>query len=65
MGPLFWPWYLQGVLHTFMDSHLQWTSIFPEFPRQTQKRQWSIYKAISWATLLVFFLEQSTDRQNF
>ena len=62
-GSLFWPLYFEGVLHTFMESHLQWPSIFPEFPKQTKKLQWSIYKDIFSTTLLVFFLEQTTDRQ--
>ena len=64
--PLFRPCYFQGVLHSFIESHLQWISIFPEFPRQTWKLQWSIYKGISSTNLLVFFfLEQTTDSQTF
>ena len=39
----FWPWYFQGMLQTFMESHLQWTSVFPEFPRQNLETSVSIY----------------------
>ena len=49
----------RGVTHFYRVTLTY--SIFSKFPGQTLKLQWSIYKSISWTTLLVFFLE--TDLQ--
>ena len=48
-----------------MGSHVLWPSVFPEFPRQNflETSAEYIYKGISSTTLLVLFLEHSTDWQ--
>ena len=64
-GPLFWPSDFPGVYINFMGSHVLWPSVFPEFPRQNflETSAEYIYKGISSTTLLVLFLEHSTDWQ--
>ena len=60
-GPLFWPWYFQEVLHTFMESYLQLP--FSRISKTNLETSVEYLQSHFLNHPACFFLEQTTDRQ--